>query len=92
MRDFVPEYGLSGGDLRFDLGSLLLFSRDSNQHFRMLSTTPSDGDWNQQNADDRARVMHERDHLLRTLCTGIGILIMYFNPCYFSMQFNIWFY
>jgi hypothetical protein len=72
---FFPRSGLSGGGLRFDPTSLLLFSAYPRDNYRLLSQTSTDTNFfDKQPFDDRARVLHEYDHLLRSLSTSWGIL------------------
>lgn len=71
---FLPAYGLSGAPLRFDPGTLCVHSELPHNEFRLFSLNPSSKDWNAEPADDRARVMHEFDHLVRTLSTSHGIV------------------
>ena len=66
--------GLSGGSLFFDPTSLALKSSEPLGNFRLLTQQPNSVDWGSQPSDDRARVLHERDHLVRSLGTSFGVL------------------
>ena len=66
--------GLSGGSLFFDPTSLALKSSEPLGNFRLLTQKPNPLDWEKEGVDDRARVLHERDHLVRSLGTTFGVI------------------
>lgn len=71
--DGLPE-GLSGGHLRFNPESLLLFSNEDSDKFPLFTTAGWQDRARQFEFPLRARYFHERDHLLRYLSTSFGMV------------------
>ena len=69
----LPPYGLSGGSMRFDPGSLVLFVDDSLESIRAFLAEPDDASRTQP-LQIRSRLVHERDHLFRHLSSSYGMV------------------
>lgn len=69
----LPPYGLSGGSMRFDPGSLVLFIDDeltSILSYLSASTEAADS----HPIQIRSRLVHERDHFFRHLSSSYGMV------------------
>ena len=69
----LPPYGLSGGSMRFDPGSLVLFVDDSLDAISQFLSESRDAECPQP-IQLRSRLVHERDHLFRHLSTSYGMV------------------
>jgi hypothetical protein len=69
----LPPYGLSGGSMRFDPGSLVLFVDDSLDSIQSFLAEPF-GAKGKLPIQLRSRFIHERDHLFRHLASSYGMV------------------
>ncbi len=69
----LPPYGLSGGSMRFDPGSLVLYVDGSLEEIQAVLGGGIESSLSGSNAIGiRSRLVHERDHFFRHLSTSYG--------------------
>lgn len=69
----LPPYGLSGGSMRFDPGSLVLFVDGDLESIRAFLSEARESS-SMQPIQIRSRLVHERDHLFRHLSSSYGMV------------------
>ena len=68
----LPPYGLSGGSMRFDPSSLVLYTTDSLDSIQSILDQSASNSI--KSTQIRSRLIHERDHLFRHLSSSYGFV------------------